>query len=79
LGPEHPDVALGLNNLAGVYHNQGESAKAASLLARALGICEKSLGPNHPNTSVVRENYTGMLKKPGAKRKARKKGKPGAR
>ena len=28
LGPDHPDVAISLDNLAGLYHNQGKYAEA---------------------------------------------------
>ena len=36
LGPEHPDVATSLNNLALLYSNQGQYAKAEPLNERAL-------------------------------------------
>ena len=46
LGPEHPDVARSLNNLAGLYRAQGQYAKAEPLYQRALGIREKALVPS---------------------------------
>jgi tetratricopeptide (TPR) repeat protein len=36
LGPDHPDVALSLNNLAGLYDNQGRYAEAEPLYKRSL-------------------------------------------
>ena len=33
LGPDHPDVALGLNNLAGLYDDLGDYAGAEPLFA----------------------------------------------
>ena len=45
LGPEHPDVATSLNNLAMLYYDQGQYAKAEPLYQRALAIREKALGP----------------------------------
>jgi len=57
LGPNHPDTASSLNNLASLYEHQGEYAKAEPLLKRALTIYEQVLGPNHPTTIVVRNNY----------------------
>jgi tetratricopeptide (TPR) repeat protein len=36
LGPSHPDVALRLNNLAGLYQEQGYYAKVEPLCQRAL-------------------------------------------
>ena len=46
LGPDHPDVALGLNNLASLYQDQGKYSKAEPLFIRSLAIYEKALGPN---------------------------------
>lgn len=41
LGPNHPNVAAGLNNLAELYAAQGEFSKAHSLFIRSQGIDEK--------------------------------------
>ena len=49
LGPEHPDVATSLNNLAVLYRAQGRYAEAEPLYQRALKIREKALGPEHPD------------------------------
>ncbi|WP_086132975.1 toll/interleukin-1 receptor domain-containing protein [Methylocaldum sp. SAD2] len=38
LGPDHPDVATSLNNLAALYRAQGQSAKAETMEARAKAI-----------------------------------------
>jgi tetratricopeptide (TPR) repeat protein len=38
LGPEHPDVAQSLNNLAALYKAQGQYAKAEAMKARAKAI-----------------------------------------
>jgi tetratricopeptide (TPR) repeat protein len=51
LGPNHPDTASSLNNLAALYGNQGQYAEAESLLQRALAIYEQVLGPDHPDTA----------------------------
>ena len=40
LGPDHPDVAESLNNLAELYSNQGKYAEAEPLYKRALAIDE---------------------------------------
>jgi tetratricopeptide (TPR) repeat protein len=47
LGPEHPDVATSLNNLALVHHATGGYEEAKALHERALVINEKALGPEH--------------------------------
>jgi hypothetical protein len=54
LGPEHPNVAAGLNNLALLLRDQGDLAGSRPLFERALAICEKVLGPEHPNTALSR-------------------------
>ena len=51
LGPEHPDTATSLNNLAGLYWLMGDYAKAEPLLQRALAIREKAVGAEHPDTA----------------------------
>jgi tetratricopeptide (TPR) repeat protein len=48
LGPEHPDVATTLNNLAQVYIMQDRDPEAIPLLERSLTIQEKALDPEHP-------------------------------
>jgi hypothetical protein len=62
LGPEHPNLASSLNNLAELYRNQGEYAKAEPLYERALAIWEKALGPEHPNVTTCLENYALCLR-----------------
>ena len=47
-GPEHPNVATSLNNLAALYKAKGQFADAEPLYQRALAIREKVLGPDHP-------------------------------
>jgi tetratricopeptide (TPR) repeat protein len=55
LGPEHPDTANSLNNLAALYYKQGKLGEAMPLYQRALAIYEKSLGPEHPSTKLTKE------------------------
>ena len=51
LGPEHPDTAESLDDLAAHYWIQGKFALAEPLYQRALAIREKRLGPEHPDTA----------------------------
>lgn len=53
LGPNHPDVAESLGNVAIVYNQQQEYDKAQPLLERALKIYEKAHGNNHPNVAHI--------------------------
>ncbi|MCI0599607.1 MAG: tetratricopeptide repeat protein [Beijerinckiaceae bacterium] len=52
LGPEHPDTAASLNNLAALLSSHGNYASARPLQERALAICEKVLGAEHPHTKI---------------------------
>src|SRR6266436_4992844 len=65
LGPEHPDTASGLNNLASLLRDQGDLAGARSLYERALAIREKVLGPEHPDTASVLNNLACLLRAQG--------------
>jgi tetratricopeptide (TPR) repeat protein len=62
LNPDHPDVALSLNNLALVYHTQGRYAEAEPLFKQALMIGEKTLGLDHPTFVTFLNNYEGLLR-----------------
>ena len=52
LGPDHPDTATSLNNMAALYRAQERYKEAEPLCQRALDIFENSLGPDHPNTAI---------------------------
>jgi tetratricopeptide (TPR) repeat protein len=56
LGPEHPELATSLNNLAALYHAQGKYGEAEPLYQRARAIWEKALGPEHPNVATSLNN-----------------------
>lgn len=47
-GPDHPNVALSLSNLAELYEAQKEYAKAEPLYKRSLEILEKEFGQDSP-------------------------------
>lgn len=65
LGPEDPEVADSLNNLAGPYLYQGKYAEAEPLLKKALEIQERAQGLEHPalseslNNLALLYNYQG--------------------
>ncbi|MBK9752030.1 MAG: serine/threonine protein kinase [Nannocystis sp.] len=52
LGPEHPTVAISLNNIANVLYATGAYAEAKALYERVLTIKEKALGPEHPDLAL---------------------------
>ncbi|HUT45256.1 MAG TPA: TIR domain-containing protein [Sedimentisphaerales bacterium] len=55
-GPDHPKVAVDLNNLAQLLADTNRLEQAEPLMRRALKIFEDSLGRDHPNTRTVRNN-----------------------
>ena len=64
-GPEHPDVAQCLNNLAGLYETEGSYAEAELLLKRSLAIRESVLGPDHQAVSESLNNLAGLYETEG--------------
>ena len=48
MGPEDPATATSLNNLAGLYVDQGAYKQALPLYQRSLEIVERALGLAHP-------------------------------
>jgi len=61
LGPEHPNTATSLHNLAYLLQAQGDLAGARPLFERALAIREKVLGPEHPDTAASLNNLAYLL------------------
>jgi tetratricopeptide (TPR) repeat protein len=52
MGPDHPSVAVSLNDLALLYRTLGHYAQAEPLYKRALAIWENALGPHHPSVAT---------------------------
>ncbi len=52
LGPEHPDVATSLSNLASLCWDQSRYTEAEPLFLRALSIREQALGRDHPDVAT---------------------------
>jgi tetratricopeptide (TPR) repeat protein len=65
LGPDHPDVATAVNNLALLYDKQDRTAEAEPLYKRALAIDEKALGPDHPNVVTVLNSLAELYRDQG--------------
>ena len=61
LGPDHPDTATSLNNLALVLADQGDHDAARTLHQRALAIREARLGADHPDTQRSREDLAAVV------------------
>ena len=58
LGPNHPDTANALNDLAVALHGMGDHKAALSLFTRVFEIRKAVLGPTHPDTVLSLNNLT---------------------
>jgi tetratricopeptide (TPR) repeat protein len=56
LGPDRPNTATSLNNLAMLYYDQGRYGEAEPLHQRVLAIREKALGPDHADFAASLNN-----------------------
>jgi tetratricopeptide (TPR) repeat protein len=61
-GPDHPDVARDLNNLAGLLEATNRTGEAEPLYRRALAITEASYGPDHPTVATGLNNLAELLR-----------------
>ena len=61
LGKNHPNVAIRLNNLAGLLKDTKQLVEAEPLMQRSLGIFQKSLGRDHPFTVTIAKNLDRLL------------------
>jgi hypothetical protein len=60
LGPDHPNVALRLVNLASLLQGTNRLDEAAPLFIRALAIFENSFGAQHPHSASLRESLAAL-------------------
>jgi tetratricopeptide (TPR) repeat protein len=70
LGPEHPDLAMILNNLGVLRHAQGRHSEAEAFYHWALEICESHKNPGDPDVLNLRQNYAAFLTEVGRKPEA---------
>ena len=61
-GPDHPDVATVLNNLAQLLKDTNRVSEAETSMRRVLAIDEKSFGPDHPAVARDLNNLAMLLK-----------------
>ncbi|MCR4289868.1 MAG: tetratricopeptide repeat protein, partial [Candidatus Scalindua sp.] len=60
-GPDHPNVAISLNNIAELYVIKGSYAEIEPLYIRALKINEKALGPDNPDVAISLNNLAELF------------------
>jgi tetratricopeptide (TPR) repeat protein len=56
LGHEHPETLSTINNLAGLFRDQGKYAQAEPLLTKVLEVRRRVLGQEHPDTLLSMNN-----------------------
>jgi len=71
-GPDHPQVAIRLNNLGGVLQDLGDMEGAKKMFERALAIDEATYGPDHPTVAIDVNNLGGVLQDLGGMEGAKK-------
>jgi Tfp pilus assembly protein PilF len=69
-GPDHPEVARPMNNLAACHAAHGHYAEAVRLLKRSLSVLKRALGPDHPEVATVLNNLAGVHRHRGSHAKA---------
>jgi tetratricopeptide (TPR) repeat protein len=60
-GPDHPKVAVSLNNQAGLLQTK-QPKEAERLMRQALAIDERAYGPDHPDVARDLYNLSRLLK-----------------
>jgi tetratricopeptide (TPR) repeat protein len=60
-GPDHPKVAIRVNNLGGVLLDLGDLAGAKTHYERAMAIDEAAYGPDHPEVATDVNNLGRVL------------------
>ena len=71
-GPDHPNVALSLSNLAELYEAQKEYAKAEPLYKRSLEILEKEFGQDSPFLVPTLLNMASLYNNTGRENEAQR-------
>ena len=66
LGPDHPDLAPTLNNLALMLERSGDTAEAGRCYRRALAVATLAHGPDAPSVRVSQANLAAFYREYGA-------------
>lgn len=63
LGPDHPDCAQSLNNLAALHTERREYEMAEDMYEKALDIRKKALSPDHPSLAYTLKHLAMLYKR----------------
>ena len=61
LGPTHPDTSLTRGNLAALYYQRSDFARAAPIFRETVELQRKALGDDHPSVATSRNNLAVVL------------------
>ncbi len=64
-GPDSPDVAQSLGNIANWLAQSGQAEEALPFAERTVRILESTLGPDHPRGAFMLSNYAEVLNELG--------------
>ncbi len=65
LGLDHPDIAYSYMAIGITYSQMGEYYKSLDYLENAVGILEKKLGHDHPDTIATQKKIVDVKDKMG--------------
>ncbi len=71
-GPDHPDVAIDVNNLGLILKDLGDLEGAKKMFERSLAIDEAAYGPDHPQVAIYVSNLGLVLQDLGGLEDAKK-------
>jgi tetratricopeptide (TPR) repeat protein len=71
LGPNHPYLVVGWNNVASVYVKLGRLSEAVSAYESSLSLADRLLEPGDPERWALVANYAFALRKLGRKSEAK--------
>lgn len=63
LGPEHPDCAQSLNNLAALHTERRDYEAAEDMYEKALEIRKRALSPDHPSLAYTLKHLAMLYKR----------------
>lgn len=61
----HPEIAMGLNNIAYTLHVEGQYAEAEVLYREAIDMNRKLLGDDHPDVAMALNNLAFVIRQKG--------------
>ena len=64
-GDQHPDIAVGLNQLGTILRDEGKPVEAEAMLRQAAAIGQRAWGPDHTDEARIETNLGDLLARRG--------------